>query len=32
VNYHLKHVYQKLEVNGRRRAVDRAMERGLLRA
>jgi LuxR family maltose regulon positive regulatory protein len=31
VNYHLKHVYQKLEVNGRRRAVDRAMERGLLR-
>lgn len=32
VNFHLKHVYRKLDVSGRREAVVRAAELGLLRS
>jgi DNA-binding CsgD family transcriptional regulator len=31
VNYHLKHIYQKLDVNSRRHAVRRGLEKGILR-
>ena len=30
VNYHLKHIYQKLEVSGRRQAVDQALAMRIL--